>query len=295
MNKKEIFKKIGGIVAEITEQYQYLSQDTENINELELELFMANSHFLAEHLVILQKLNLNSPKVLNPYVEVIDNVVINQDHVSENFIEPVAATQYQEFIAINTPISEEPKKKFDQVFQFENEPIEQLHNPELSPDKTETIDRNRSEHVTGEVKEVERLPVIAEEALVVPIELPKQENPIYHSINEEQKGPAVLTLNDILSGKTATNVNVASQLNQQQSVQDLKSIINLNDKLLFIKDLFNGYSLAYSEAIDLVNKSESFEAAEQFLNANYAHKNGWSQKQITVDKLHDLISRKFAR
>jgi len=64
---------------------------------------------------------------------------------------------------------------------------------------------------------------------------------------------------------------------------------------LFIKDLFNGYSLAYSEAIDLVNKANSIEAAEHFLKANYALKNGWSQKQGTVDKLHEIISRKFAK
>jgi hypothetical protein len=39
MNKKEIFKKVAGIIAELNEQYEYLSRDPENLNELELELF----------------------------------------------------------------------------------------------------------------------------------------------------------------------------------------------------------------------------------------------------------------
>jgi hypothetical protein len=60
MNKKEIFKKVAGIIAELNEQYEYLSRDPENLNELELELFAANADFLSDHISILQKLNHNS-------------------------------------------------------------------------------------------------------------------------------------------------------------------------------------------------------------------------------------------
>lgn len=297
MNKKEIFKKIGGIIAEITEQYQYLSQDTENINELELELFMANSHFLAEHLVILQKLNLNSPKVLTPHVEILHQDTVINENVNQNRKELNASTDYIEKIPASNLITEEQANKFDQVFEFENKPIEQLYNRQLSVDEIEILNQKKSEQpvATLDVKDIEEPVVTLKEVAPAPVEAPKEESSSVEPTNEDQKMPPVLTINDILSGKTSQSVNVASQLNQQQSVKDLKSIISLNDKLLFIKDLFNGYSLAYSEAIDLVNKSDSFESAEQFLNANYALKNGWSQKQTTVDKLHEIISRKFAK
>jgi hypothetical protein len=283
MNKKEIFKKIGGIIAEITEQYQYLSQDTENINELELELFIANSHFLADHLVILQKLNLNTPKILTPAVK-----ILNKPEAEIKALDlPLPIVQaLPSDNAIANQVKQEFSNSFEPVFEFENKPIEQLYNRPLTDNEME---------VTTE-KVVISPSVAVEEVAVKPeiINIPEVK-PAYNApVNENTAEAPKLTINDILSGKS-NQKNVASQLNQQQSIKDLKSIISLNDKLLFIKDLFNGYSLAYSEAIDLVNKLDSYEAAENFLNSNYAAKNGWVQKQTSVDQLFELIGRRFAK
>ncbi len=55
MQQNEIFKKIGTIVNEIYSQYQYLSENPEQLNDLELELLSANSDFLAEHVKVLRK------------------------------------------------------------------------------------------------------------------------------------------------------------------------------------------------------------------------------------------------
>src|SRR6202012_5981026 len=63
MKQKEVFKKIGGIIQELSEQYEYLETVVDNLNDLELELFVSNAHFLTDHIEILCKLNLqNRPK-----------------------------------------------------------------------------------------------------------------------------------------------------------------------------------------------------------------------------------------
>src|ERR1700744_5483668 len=63
MKQKEVFKKIGGIIQELSEQYEYLETVVDNLNDLELELFVSNAHFLTDHIEILCKLNLqNKPK-----------------------------------------------------------------------------------------------------------------------------------------------------------------------------------------------------------------------------------------
>ena len=64
MNKKEIFKKVGGIISELNEQFEYLSQNPDNLNELELELFAASSNFLSDHISILLKLNTTSSEIM---------------------------------------------------------------------------------------------------------------------------------------------------------------------------------------------------------------------------------------
>src|ERR1700755_2131236 len=63
MKQKDVFKKIGGIIQELSEQYDYLQTVSDNLNDLELELFVANAHFLTDHIEILCKLNLqNKPR-----------------------------------------------------------------------------------------------------------------------------------------------------------------------------------------------------------------------------------------
>ena len=68
---------------------------------------------------------------------------------------------------------------------------------------------------------------------------------------------------------------------------------SLNDKMIFIKELFNGYNLAYSEAVEIINRFESFEAADSFLLKNYAQKNNWTNKPDTVDRFYEYLNRKF--
>jgi hypothetical protein len=55
MNDKEIFKKVGAILSEINDQYQYLSRSPGSVNEFEIELMLANAKFLGDHVEILQR------------------------------------------------------------------------------------------------------------------------------------------------------------------------------------------------------------------------------------------------
>ncbi|RZM27128.1 MAG: hypothetical protein EOO88_14515 [Pedobacter sp.] len=73
----------------------------------------------------------------------------------------------------------------------------------------------------------------------------------------------------------------------------MKSAINLNQKLLYIKDLFNGYNLAYAEVIDILNKMPDFKTADNFLQANYAVKNNWASKPGTVEQFYELLRLRF--
>ncbi|HEX8018826.1 hypothetical protein, partial [Mucilaginibacter sp.] len=57
MKQMDVFKKIGGILKELNDQYDYLAADPSELNELELELFVANAHFLKDHAEILRRIN----------------------------------------------------------------------------------------------------------------------------------------------------------------------------------------------------------------------------------------------
>ena len=151
----------------------------------------------------------------------------------------------------------------------------------------ETEDNRAGTPVVVQVVEEPREVVIEEQR-------EDQDQPI-----EERKPNRPMTINEILqqqrkAGIVATANNMTNPVSSgaDRSV-DLKTAISLNDKLLFIKDLFNGYTLAYSEAIELLNRYNSFAEADAFLQTNYALKNNWADKAQTVEKLYAVLRKKF--
>ncbi len=313
MNSKEILRKAGGILTELNEQYEYLSRNPENLNELELELFSANASFLSEHLSILVKLNDSSAK---------SDTKQNSSDSSADTGQPeaVEAIEPEEKAGIHPEPAEsmpsdwkfELEKEPNLTFDFEEKETDKLFDRTLTEDEKKVIDEklksnednkvvevphesadevevnseanteiNTEEEDTEEededvhIKEV----VISERTIAVPSDQVRDENP-------------KPTVNDLLS-KTIQQRTVSSQFNSRQT-KDLKGMISLNDKLLFVRDLFNGYSLAYSEAIELVNRFDNFEAADNFLKQNYAVKNNWSLKQDVADKFYEILNRRFS-
>lgn len=116
----------------------------------------------------------------------------------------------------------------------------------------------------------------------------------------EVKPSRPLTLNELIQQQKKAGLTNANQFNTSQErggsgerIGDLKVAVSLNDKLLFIKDLFNGYSLAYSEAIELLNRFDNFAEADAFLQTNYSLKNNWAAKPQTVDKLYSILRKKY--
>jgi hypothetical protein len=300
MNKTIIFRKIGGIISEITEQYQYLAENPENISPLEMELFIANSHFLTEHLTILSKIT-EQPLLLSE-----NNAVISLDEKKDSGRITILPESAQ-------PENEELKpESYNPVSVIENEEIEadnwfkpvqsETNNPNHKPEIVEFIFENEDAKTQVEIdgndenlsQQFEKTP--ADSLSTESIEMDSLE---ISSLKVErsqaikpQSDEKPQTLNDVLSAGMSKE-NIAFKMNRQEN-KDLKSMIKLNEKLMFVRDLFNGYSLAYSEAIELVNRFDNFELAENFLKQNYAVKNKWSEKQSTVDQFYEVLNRRFS-
>ncbi len=302
MNKKEIFKKVAGIIAELNEQYEYLSQDPENLNELELELFAANADFLSDHITILQKLNHNSkPQIPEPEPSVAAEIIRPEPFVRE---EPAENLVIEDEVTI-------PEWKFEikdeaiQSFDFEEKAAHDLFDRPLTEAEIEVIEQktqlkvqpeNGSEIEINESLESEKIEEAQPEANLNPVSGVFEEDSIQEPANinkESDVEEQPLTINEILASQ-ASQRTVSSQFAKQQ-VKDLKSLINLNDKLVFVRDLFNGYSLAYSEAIEILNRFESFESADNFLKQNYSSKNNWAEKQNVADKFYKILNQRFSR
>lgn len=239
MERKLILRKISEIIVDLQEQSKSMHQQVGPINEVELEIFIANAKFLSDHALILQKINtVTTPTNLEEktVVGTLEDLpeIVDLDSDDEELLEEIEITE----TAALTP----------------NPVVEESLSPEpvyFAPE-----------------------PVISVET-----KLPGTEN-------------IKPTVNDLMAGKPEQN---RAAKFSAEPVKDLKSIISLNDKLIFVNDLFSGYSLAYQEAVDVLNRLEHFEAAEAYLQNNYIEKYNWAEKIKTADKFYELLKRRFAK
>ncbi len=349
MKQEALFKRLGTILEELNEQYEFLSQNPEQLSEVEVELFLANANFLTDHIQIIRKLNLpvKVDSVENNFTPPKNDILIADEFVDdfkdEQQVEAItfahnAQPDFEPEViksSINdVPVFEEkaeeeelfkldlePEKSFEFIlntdsfnendkFDFEEKPAEQLFDRPLSEEEAHILaqklkvkkeiaadpieldeDEIGPEPFLVRKEEVITTPNVPPVAVQIP-DVPKEGDLTVPKVNqvvaiEEEKKP---TINDLLAGK-----NPAPRLHEASgsAIIDLKAAINLNDKLLYIKDLFNGYNLAYAEAIDLANKMPNFDAADNFFQKNYAEKNNWADKQGTVDKFYLMLNRRF--
>ncbi len=277
MKQKEVFNKIGGIIKELNDQYQYLQADPENLHDLELELFVANTHFLADHAEVLRKINQqNSPAEKPVEQKPAEEKIVTERAPSheEVFFEPVIRQPEPEPEIIKHELEIDESWTDEDL---EEEPIIADEEPEEEPaiieDKFEEPETDEVAITVEAVSEPE--PVIA---TPVPIGAPP--------VNEVDE---VYTINQKISAQMGNNAEPVIQ-----PISDLKSAITLNEKLLFVKDLFNGYSLAYSEAIEILNRFKGLEEADTFLKKNYLTKNNWEAKPDTMKRFFDLLKRRYS-
>jgi len=396
MNQQDIFKKIGSILTELNEQYQFLAQNPQQLNDLELELFLANAHFLSDHVNIVKKLNTiiedktpetgNHPRLAEQntiilpeapksYVEddecfdpqELEEVATAEEEEARVDIKPAQeiideeAAEVEKAVEVEKTASainndffkpDQDDHTFEFVlgthdenaqFDYEVKSAEEIFDRPLSKEEAEILAQKKRIHEKERALPADETPLPAEEdeigpepflidheaeeeVVVAVTPTPKEEPvavatkpiealkdvkldepiispPVEHErplftpeaipvkpTPEPVAAKPVQSLNELLAQTNGKNEEPV-----KAPIADLKQAISLNEKLLFIKDLFNGYNLAYSEAIDIVNKMNSFEAADGFLQNNYAAKNNWASKQGTVDQFYELLNRRFSK
>lgn len=448
MKQQEILKKIGNILKELNEQYEYLQAGEAHINELELELFAANAKFLADHNEILRKINAQAQNVklslpehhepeelhtnpdepvpadnftqlqetlLPPLADSALNYIAPQTHEPQEEAAQQQYTQYVGPIEYNDDIQQDSNEQAEEVAEPWNldsttgrdyiqplfaEPVSEQHHYDFAAPEPQAITEEHSFGTDNNyISEEEEVPTpyvapaepeqpeeteneqtvftheaytpqneeYAEPVNIAPVEPepatpteiaepvftheayepvthdeptpepepegivpeaehtePTPEPEIFTPAQEEQPvfapeadepaeevktfqtytppAPAPepeqpLSLHERLAAQLRGNSNISpaepSQQQQQPAVSDIKSAISINDKLLFVKELFNGYGMAYGEAIELLNRCKSFDEADRFLKTNYVAKNHWDEKPATVDKFYAVLHRRF--
>jgi len=116
-----------------------------------------------------------------------------------------------------------------------------------------------------------------------------QEMPIFERKEEEKNGvpPEVKSISTKNTQETAKPKSLNDKLNQGVA-------IGLNDRLAFIKQLFEGSSDDYTRVLSQVNSMTTYEEAHKFINTTVKPDyNNWEGKEEFAERFLQIIEKRF--
>jgi hypothetical protein len=241
-----------------------------------------------------------------PVVETPTVVEFQPEPVKEEEPEPEPAPVVEEVQPEPEP---EPESKplgdeFGFFFRFEDIPEEEK-TPEPKVEDTGKVVHVMEPVPEEEIPERDR---VHGDDLVHdnPLEMPKMENesPVPEEEISKQSSGSVsgffehddaefeLATPEVLGEKMMGEDNSLAAKLQQNPIRDLKSVIGINDKFLFVNELFGGSMEKYNKSIDNLNDLKTLNGALIYLNELKIELQ-WNSSNEAYQKLKELVSRKF--
>ncbi len=119
--------------------------------------------------------------------------------------------------------------------------------------------------------------------------LAQQQPRVVYELNDTAQ-TAEPSINDTL--KPLAN-ETGSRL-KEEPIKDLRKAIGINDKYLFIKELFRNDEVAYERSIKTINSFHILPEAEYWIQREMIYKLGWDDKNPTVKAFYQLVRRRFS-
>ena len=122
-------------------------------------------------------------------------------------------------------------------------------------------------------------------------------------INQSKATPTkeVFELNDVMINE---EFSINDQLKQNEPevaqgfnetpIRDLKKAIGINDRYLFINELFKGDELMYERSLKTINGFNIFPEAQYWIERELKLKLGWNVKSIPAEHFDQLVKRRFS-
>ena len=81
---------------------------------------------------------------------------------------------------------------------------------------------------------------------------------------------------------------------KETPVKDLRKAVGINDRFLFINELFRGDENMYERSIKTINTFNIYAEAEYWISRELKVKLGWNNEQPSVQHFDQLVKRRFS-
>ena len=252
-------EKRGALINRLQEQYLQQANESVLLNTaLMLVAELQNSHA-----VIPAR---GGVSVILPYKPF--EVTVPENKVGQTPEEPVADMATEEFDESVSLTTEEPKEEIIQ----EPEPETEREVPQ--PAQIFAINTLAEEKYNDVL---EAVPTLAQ-----------QQPKIYFDLNDTAKGEEP-SINDKLKQQSKEAVSKLVG----EPIRDLKKGIGINDKYLFVKELFRNDETAYERSIKTINSFNILPEAEYWIQREMKYKLGWDDNNPVVQSFYQLVKRRF--
>jgi hypothetical protein len=275
MDKKLVLEEINGLVEIISEQTGTIMTYPGKIPHIEIDIVLSNIRKLYENYHLLNRMNTAE---LPQHLKSTENIII------EPAARPVTQVRYHE------PEFQAPPPQIKPVIQPQYRPEPIIHPVEDEPQHTpEPTHFEHFKPLAARQPQPVDKPVARKDDKIHSTSMPdlfSGGSPTISDRHKEER-PSVA---DKISQSMSDN-SVANKL-QQKPLADIRAAIGINEKFLFINELFNGNLQEYNHAIQALNTALSGDRGLEIFEA-YRSRYGWNPKLTSFLKLRDLVERRY--
>lgn len=260
----------------------------------------------------------NDTPIAENYMEAIveqHEIVEEEEEIIEvhKLDETKDSDRYEEPIPEKTGLEDDGRVQFDFSGGFDTAKVEEKPEPGLVAENQDFIKEESTNEMVEEI-EVEE-PKVEERKVVTPEPSIQKEEPIEEKIHEYISQESIAQEEPVIQEKASPSLDEKLQINDDKTasfyarfskaykaavgdrlgtskIHTLKGAIGLNDRMLFINELFHGDSARFNVAIDNLDQLENNEVALRKLS-EIAAREGWNNEDASVDEFAHLITRRY--
>ena len=290
MNNFEQDASLRDELQQIVENLNFILENTKNISPIERDIIL--QHLRDAYLSVLK---LRTESIIEPAPVVEPKPVFEPEPAAKP--EPAIEPEPEPVVEPEPVFELEPEPVVEPepepVVEPEPEPLVNIE-PFFEPEQKNTPEPAAEPEAADDILDFLSKPVEAPAVRPEPHHEPARTAPQPSLFQEEPASPAKQetrrSLNDMLMEQKEDN-SLATSF-QHGRVHDLAKSININDKFLFIKELFRGKGEEFGMAIQKLNHCESLE--EAFNEIDIMKKfYFWDTSSPAYLALCDLVRRKF--
>ncbi len=100
------------------------------------------------------------------------------------------------------------------------------------------------------------------------------------------------TLHDKLSPAVRPKSTLA-EMHSRKKIDSIRQNISINQKFMFIKELFNGNAEDFNKVIDSIESFNTYDMALRYLNDKYVIQNKWDMESEEVAEFLEIVIKRF--